>query len=84
MTTDIPQLLTFDSFGLDSAILDSVNKLGYESPTPIQAESIPPLLEGRDILGQAQTGSGKTAAFALPLLSNVSSCGMSVVIVCLY
>ncbi|HIB51259.1 MAG TPA: DEAD/DEAH box helicase [Phycisphaerales bacterium] len=72
MTTDIPQLLTFDSFGLDSAILDSVNKLGYESPTPIQAESIPPLLEGRDILGQAQTGSGKTAAFALPLLSNLN------------
>ncbi|HIN83990.1 MAG TPA: DEAD/DEAH box helicase [Phycisphaerales bacterium] len=72
MTTDIPQLLTFDSFGLDSAILDAVNKLGYESPTPIQAESIPPLLEGRDILGQAQTGSGKTAAFALPLLSNLN------------
>jgi len=71
MTTDT-QLLTFDSFGLDSAILDAVNKLGYESPSPIQAESIPHLLKGRDILGQAQTGSGKTAAFALPLLSNLN------------
>ena len=68
MTTDTQQPPAFDSFGLDSAILLAVNELGYESPSPIQAESIPPLLEGRDILGQAQTGSGKTAAFALPLL----------------
>ena len=72
MTTDSKQPILFDSFGLDSSILQAVNDLGYESPSPIQAESIPPLLEGRDILGQAQTGSGKTAAFALPLLSNLS------------
>ncbi|MDG1137741.1 MAG: DEAD/DEAH box helicase, partial [Phycisphaerales bacterium] len=69
MTTDTQQPLLFDTFGLDEAILHAVKELGYESPSPIQAESIPPLLEGRDILGQAQTGSGKTAAFALPLLS---------------
>jgi ATP-dependent RNA helicase DeaD len=65
------QTITFDSFGLDNALLQTVTELGYESPSPIQAEAIPPLLEGRDILGQAQTGSGKTAAFALPLLSNI-------------
>ena len=70
--TPAPELITFDSFGLDDNLLQTVNSLGYESPSPIQAESIPPLLEGRDILGQAQTGSGKTAAFALPLLSRIN------------
>jgi ATP-dependent RNA helicase DeaD len=72
MTTETQQPISFDSFGLDEALLQVVSALGYESPSPIQAESIPPLLEGRDILGQAQTGSGKTAAFALPLLSNLN------------
>ncbi|MBT4530320.1 MAG: DEAD/DEAH box helicase [Phycisphaerae bacterium] len=72
MTTDNQQPISFDAFGLDQALLQTVSELGYESPSPIQAESIPPLLEGRDILGQAQTGSGKTAAFALPLLSNLN------------
>ena len=72
MSTEQTQITSFDAFGLDSALLQTVNELGYESPSPIQAESIPPLLEGRDILGQAQTGSGKTAAFALPLLSNLN------------
>ena len=71
MITDTQELISFDSFGLLGELLQTVNNLGYETPTPIQSESIPPLLEGRDILGQAQTGSGKTAAFALPLLSRI-------------
>ena len=71
MTTATLEPISFDSFGLPDELLQTVNNLGYESPSPIQAESIPPLLEGRDILGQAQTGSGKTAAFALPLLSRL-------------
>jgi ATP-dependent RNA helicase DeaD len=70
-TEEIPKS-PFESFGLNSKLLNTVAELGYESPSPIQSESIPPLLEGRDILGQAQTGSGKTAAFALPLLSRLN------------
>lgn len=58
----------FSELGLSDAILSAID---YEFPSPIQAESIPPLLEGRDLLGQAQTGTGKTAAFALPLLSKI-------------
>jgi len=63
----------FNELGLPEAILKAVTEQGYEEPSPIQAESIPALLEGRDILGQAQTGTGKTAAFALPLLSHVDA-----------
>ncbi len=62
---------TFDNLGLAPAILQAVKDVGYESPSPIQAQSIPALLSGRDLLGQAQTGTGKTAAFALPLLSRM-------------
>ena len=62
----------FGALGLSSSILDAIAELGYESPSPIQAESVPPLLEGSDLLGQAQTGTGKTAAFALPLLQRVN------------
>ncbi len=58
----------FDSLGLSPALLESVQRLGFEQPTPIQAAAIPPLLEGRDVIGRARTGSGKTAAFGLPLL----------------
>ena len=58
----------FSELGLSEAVLSAID---YEFPSPIQAESIPPLLEGRDLLGQAQTGTGKTAAFALPLLSKI-------------
>ncbi len=61
----------FDELGLSPEMLQAVNDQGYEQPSPIQAIAIPPLLEGRDLLGQAQTGTGKTAAFALPLLSLV-------------
>ena len=62
---------SFKALGLAPAIDKVINEVGYESPSPIQARSIPPLLEGRDLLGQAQTGTGKTAAFALPLLSRL-------------
>ena len=63
---------TFEEFALAPAVFKVINEVGYETPTPIQAQSIPPLLEGRDLLGQAQTGTGKTAAFALPLLSRLN------------
>jgi len=62
---------SFAELSLAPAVFKVIEQVGYESPTPIQAQSIPPLLEGRDLLGQAQTGTGKTAAFALPLLSRI-------------
>jgi ATP-dependent RNA helicase DeaD len=61
----------FAHFALSPAILEALEQVGYEAPYPIQEKSIPPLLEGRDLLGQAQTGTGKTAAFALPLLTRL-------------
>ncbi len=61
----------FRSLGLAAPVLQAVEETGYEQPTPIQAQSIPLLLAGHDLLGQAQTGTGKTAAFALPLLSRL-------------
>jgi len=63
--------VTFDQLALSAPVLKAISEVGYEAPSPIQAESIPPLLDGRDLLGQAQTGTGKTAAFALPLLSRI-------------
>ncbi len=63
--------ILFTDLGLPESIQRAVSDLGYEQPSPIQAKSLPVLLEGRDLLGQAQTGTGKTAAFALPLLSKV-------------
>ncbi len=62
---------TFAQLGLATPILQAVEEVGYETPSPIQLQSIPPLLSGNDLLGQAQTGTGKTAAFALPLLSRL-------------
>jgi ATP-dependent RNA helicase DeaD len=61
----------FSELGLEPRLVDALTTLGYEEPTPIQAEAIPPLLEGRDLLGQAATGTGKTAAFALPLIQRL-------------
>ncbi|HVY63887.1 MAG TPA: DEAD/DEAH box helicase [Gammaproteobacteria bacterium] len=61
----------FETLGLAAPVLAAVRDVGYESPSPIQRAAIPPLLEGKDLLGQAQTGTGKTAAFALPLLSRL-------------
>jgi ATP-dependent RNA helicase DeaD len=63
--------LRFADLGLPDAVMAAVNAVGYESPSPIQAATIPALLEGRDVLGQAQTGTGKTAAFALPILARI-------------
>jgi ATP-dependent RNA helicase DeaD len=65
------QPLSFADLGLAPNVFKVIKEIGYEAPSPIQAESIPPLLTGRDLLGQAQTGTGKTAAFALPLLSQL-------------
>lgn len=63
--------LSFRDLGLGDPILKALDEVGYESPSPIQARAIPPLLAGSDLIGQAQTGTGKTAAFALPLLSKL-------------
>jgi superfamily II DNA/RNA helicase len=65
----------FAGLGLDPRLVDALTKLGYEEPTPIQREAIPPLLLGRDLAGQAATGTGKTAAFALPLLQQLAARG---------
>jgi len=63
--------LRFADLGLSAPVMAAVAEVGYETPSPIQAATIPALLQGRDVLGQAQTGTGKTAAFALPILSNI-------------
>jgi len=68
--SDTP-LPTFSDLNLPAPILKALKDVGYETPSPIQAATIPLLLEGRDVLGQAQTGTGKTAAFALPVLANI-------------
>src|SRR3954470_15219480 len=62
---------TFAELGLSPTLLAALTALGYEEPPPIQQETIPILLEGRDLLGQAATGTGKTAAFALPMLQRI-------------
>ncbi|NOY66322.1 MAG: DEAD/DEAH box helicase [Gammaproteobacteria bacterium] len=62
----------FDQLNLSKPLLKILNEVGYETPSPIQAETIPLLIDGKDIIGQAQTGTGKTAAFALPFLSNLN------------
>ncbi|MBW3568169.1 MAG: DEAD/DEAH box helicase, partial [Proteobacteria bacterium] len=67
-TTPSPR---FDEMGLPDSLLKALDAVGYETPSSIQARTIPPLLAGRDVLGQAQTGTGKTAAFALPLLAQI-------------
>ena len=64
-------LPSFHDLGLSKPVLEALDDIGYETPSPIQAEMIPYVLEGRDVLGQAQTGTGKTAAFALPILSRI-------------
>src|SRR6187399_394339 len=64
-------MTTFSELGLSESTVETVAHLGYTRPTPIQEQAIPPLLQGRDVIGQAQTGTGKTAAFGLPLLESV-------------
>src|ERR671923_77118 len=64
-------MTTFAELGLSEPLLEALAHLGYERPTPIQEQAIPALREGRDVMGQAQTGTGKTAAFGLPMLEDV-------------
>jgi ATP-dependent RNA helicase DeaD len=74
MTTTAPDSQTaFAELGLRPELVNALAALGYEEPTPIQREAIPPLLQGRDLLGQAPTGTGKTAAFALPVLERIAT-----------
>src|SRR3954470_11603113 len=70
--TDHPPADSFTALGLQRELAAAVAALGYEEPTPVQREAIPLLLKGRDLLGQAGTGTGKTAAFALPMLQRIA------------
>lgn len=63
--------MSFETFNLNPSIMAGVRALGYSTPTPIQLEAIPPIMQGRDVIGLAQTGTGKTAAFALPILQRL-------------
>ena len=58
---------------ISEEVRKAIEEMGFEEPTPIQRDAIPPMLEGRDVIGQAQTGTGKTAAFALPMIQNLSA-----------
>ncbi len=71
MSIEEEDFKTFEQFNLKPELMKAINEIGYETPSPIQHKTIPLLLEGRDIVGQAQTGTGKTAAFALPCLHNI-------------
>ena len=64
--------MKFTDLGLDNSILKALEEKGYETPTPIQQKSIPIVLEGNDLLGVAQTGTGKTAAFAIPIIQRLA------------
>ncbi len=65
------RMSTFADLGLSGPALEALAHLGYQQPTPIQEQAIPPLLQGSDVIGQAQTGTGKTAAFGLPMIEYV-------------
>ena len=71
MLNDVSTLPTFQDLALIEPVLKALEDVGYETPSPIQAQVIPHMLLGKDVLGQAQTGTGKTAAFALPILSRI-------------
>ena len=73
--------MTFDELGLSAPILEAVKDCGYESPTPIQEQAIPYVLQGKDVIGASQTGTGKSAAFALPLLTKITHTGQPQVLV---
>ena len=63
--------MPFTQFGLSAAVLEGVKAMGYVEPTPIQLRAIPLIMQGKDVIGSAQTGTGKTAAFGLPILNKV-------------
>ncbi|MGI9157879.1 MAG: DEAD/DEAH box helicase, partial [Marmoricola sp.] len=71
MSAQAEETLTFDDLGLSAPVMKVLKDVGYETPSPIQAQAIPPLLAGHHVVGLAQTGTGKTAAFALPILSRI-------------
>ena len=64
--------MKFNELGLDSALLESIEKMGFEEATPIQSQTIPLAVAGKDVMGQAQTGTGKTASFGLPMLQKIN------------
>ena len=70
--------MTFAALGLDAPLLETLNRLGYRTPTPVQVQAIPAILNGRDLMAAAQTGTGKTAAFALPLLQRLAAASVPV------
>ncbi|MFT6583806.1 MAG: ATP-dependent RNA helicase RhlE, partial [Alphaproteobacteria bacterium] len=65
-------MIQFNELGLAETLLRAIQAEGYDKPTPIQSKVIPAMMEGRDVLGTAQTGTGKTAAFVLPILNRVA------------
>ena len=65
------QVQNFNDFPLSKDVLRGIKALGFKTPSPIQAQSIMPLLEGKDVIGQAQTGTGKTAAFGIPMVESI-------------
>ena len=67
--------MTFASLGLTAPLIDTLETLGYRTPTPVQSKAIPAVLAGRDLMAAAQTGTGKTAAFALPVLQRLAAEG---------
>jgi ATP-dependent RNA helicase RhlE len=73
--------MRFDELGLSAPVLQAVQESGYEKPTPIQAQAIPQILDGKDLVGASQTGTGKTAAFALPSLCNIEANGKTQILV---
>ena len=75
--------IKFSDLALSAQLHQAIASTGYETPTPIQAQAIPHLLEGRDILGVAQTGTGKTAAFALPIFSLIDTGARTPQVLCL-
>ncbi|MEO1937536.1 MAG: DEAD/DEAH box helicase, partial [Sulfurimonas sp.] len=70
-TTNEEKVMTFEELGLKPQLLKSIKEAGFTAPSPIQVQAIPVILAGKDIVGQAHTGTGKTAAFALPALNNM-------------
>jgi len=67
-----PVVMSFDQFSFNADILTGIKDMGYTTPTPIKHQAIPPILKGQDLLGLAQTGTGKTAAFVLPILQRLT------------
>ena len=74
--------ITFNSFGLSKEIIKVLDDVGYETPSAIQEQCIPHLLDGHDVIGQAQTGTGKTAAFSLPLIDRIDISNNQVQLLC--